>query len=84
MRPLCSVRLSGCGLLLGLCCSMDAQVDEEAEEEGEGRGRSWGEAGGWVGFSFSIMVVMCLKKTLLLSSLFLSAALHVCPVPVGF
>lgn len=66
--PLCPVLLTGCGLLTasedakvllwgGLCCSTEAQDGEEVEEEEEDRGRSGGEAGGLVGFSFSIMVV---------------------------
>lgn len=61
MCPLCPVLLAGRGLLIesaevllwrGLRCSTEAQDEEE-----EGRGRSGDEAGGPVGFSFSIMVV---------------------------
>lgn len=68
--PLCSFLLARCGLLIasekvlfwrGLFCSTEAQDGEEAEEEEEGRGRSAGEAGGLVGFSFSIMVVKSLE-----------------------
>lgn len=77
MCPLCPVLLAGCGLLTaskdaevwfsgGLRCSVDVQVGEkpeEEEEEEEGRGRSGGEAGGPVGFSFSIMVVKSLGES---------------------
>lgn len=42
----------------GLCCSTVAQDGEVVEEEvEEGRGRSGDEAGGPLGFSFSIMLV---------------------------
>lgn len=70
--PLCPLLLTGCGLLTafedakvwrGLCCSTEAQDGEEEaeeEEEEEERGRLWGEAGGPVGFSFSIMVLKSL------------------------
>lgn len=55
----------------GLCCSTEAQDGEEVhddddDDDEEGRwGRSGGEAGGPVGFNFSIMVIKTQGKSLL-------------------
>lgn len=86
---MCPVLLARGGLLIasdeakvwfcrGLCCSTAAQDGEVVEEEvEEGRGRFGDEAGGPLGFSFSIMMVKSQGDTLtLLPSVSVSLRLY--------